>query len=88
MTRNRRQVRADVSVLVSATGTLIVPPSVWYTKCGLRREPNVVDEMKLPAALGFAIGAQIHVSLSQEIESFRFRAVGYVPRAHQNPYDA
>ena len=67
MTRNRRQVRADVSVLVSATGTLIVPPSVWLTKCGLRRESNVVDKMKLPTALGFAVAAQIHVSHSPEI---------------------
>ena len=67
MTRNRCQVRPDVVVCIPATGALIVPPSVWLTKCGLRREPDVLDQMKRPTPFTFAIAAQIHVSHSPAI---------------------
>jgi hypothetical protein len=73
VTRNRCQVRPDVAVCIFATGTLIVPPSISPSKCPLRREADVVDEMKLPTALGFAIAAQIHVSHCPEIIRLRAR---------------
>jgi hypothetical protein len=37
------------------------------SKCGLRCQPDVVDQMRLPTALAFAIAAEIHVSHSSAI---------------------
>jgi hypothetical protein len=84
VTPKRGQVRPDVAVCISATGTLIVPPSIRPGKCGLRREPDVVDQMKLPTGLGFAIAAQIHVSHSPKI--IRLRARRLLPGCRSWPY--
>ena len=84
VTRSRCQVRPDVAVCISATGTLIVPPSIRPGKCGLRRKPDVVDQMKLPTGLGFAIAAQIHVSHSPKI--IRLRARRLLPGCRSRSY--
>jgi hypothetical protein len=48
-------------------GAFVVPPSIWLSKCGFRCQSDVVDQMKLPTTLAFAIATQIHVSHSPAI---------------------
>jgi hypothetical protein len=67
VTRNGCQLRPDITMRGSASETVIIPPSLRLNKCCLRCEPDVVDQVKLPTALAFAVAAQIHVSHGPKI---------------------
>jgi hypothetical protein len=65
-------------------GAPVVPPSIWLSKRGLRCQPDVMGQMKLPTALAFAIAAQIHVSHCPAIISPRDRQL--LRCCRQRPY--
>ena len=67
MARNGCQVGPYIAMHGSASVAFVVPRSIWLNKGGLRSQPDVVDQMKLPTALAFAIATQIHVSHSPAI---------------------
>src|SRR6202142_2818626 len=67
VTSNGCQIGPYITMRGSASGAFVVPHSIWLSKSGLRSQPDVVDQMKLPTALAFAIATQIHVSHSPAI---------------------
>ena len=83
MTRNGCQLRPDITMRGSASGTMIIPASLRLNKCCLRCEPDVVDQVKLPTALAFAVAAQIHVSHGPKIIKPQGRQP--LPNCHQRP---
>jgi hypothetical protein len=83
VTSNGCQVRADITMRGSASGALVVPPSIWLSKRGLRCQPDVVDQMKLPTPLALAIATQVHVSHSPAIIRLRDRQL--LPSCRQRP---